>query len=97
MQFAKSLRPRIKSGEITTSIRIWIRQRVREGKRYRLDEGWIEINTVKEIALGDVTPSMAKESGFQGLVDLLKVAKHGKGERVFLVSFTYIGSGKSTS
>jgi len=55
-----------------------------------LDDGWIEIRSVTEMALEDITPVMARESGFQGLADLLKIAKHGRGERVFLVSFIYL-------
>jgi len=90
MQFTKSLKRRIKSGELTTSIRIWKSQRVTEGKRYRLDEGWIEVQSATEMALEDITSNMARESGFQGLADLLKTAKHGRGERVFLVSFIYL-------
>ena len=92
MQFTKSLKTQIKHGEVTTSIRIWKTQRVSEGKRYRLDEGWIEVHSVMEISLQDVTPKMARESGFSGLADLLKVAKHGKGERVFFIRFSYIDS-----
>ena len=30
-----------------------------------------------------------RRSGFQGMVDLLKIAKHGPGERVYLVEFEY--------
>jgi hypothetical protein len=30
------------------------------------------------------------ESGFLGVIDLLKVAKHGKGENLYLVRFDYI-------
>jgi hypothetical protein len=33
---------------------------------------------------------LARESGFLGLVDLLKVAKHGKGENIYLVRFHYL-------
>ncbi len=32
---------------------------------------------------------MARESGFEGVVDLLKTAKHGKGARVYLATFAY--------
>ena len=39
--------------------------------------------------LADVTPELARRSGFQGVVDLFKVAKHGPGERVYLVEFEY--------
>lgn len=33
---------------------------------------------------------LARESGFLGGVDLLKVAKHGKGENIYLVRFHYV-------
>jgi hypothetical protein len=36
------------------------------------------------------TPALARKSGFSGVVDLLKIAKHGPGENVYLVEFNYI-------
>jgi hypothetical protein len=42
-----------------------------------------------EISLADVTPELARRSGFAGVVELLKIAKHGAGSRVFLVEFRY--------
>ena len=39
---------------------------------------------------GEITPELARESGFEGVIDLLKVAKHGKGEYVYLVRFHYL-------
>ena len=60
------------------------------GNRYRMDEGEIEIDSITPIGLPDITPELARESGFLGVVDLLKVAKHGKGERIFLIRFHYI-------
>jgi hypothetical protein len=33
---------------------------------------------------------LARESGFLGVLDLLKVAKHGKGENIYLVRFHYV-------
>ena len=38
----------------------------------------------------DVTPELARASGFKGVVDLLKTAKHGRGENVYLVRFHYV-------
>jgi hypothetical protein len=31
-----------------------------------------------------------RESGFLGVLDMLKVAKHGKGENIYLVRFHYV-------
>jgi hypothetical protein len=92
MQFLRSLRPRVRSGEITSSVRIWRSARVSVGKRYAMDGGWVEIEAVREISIEDVSPEMARDSGFEGLVDLLKTAKHGEGTRVFLIRFHYVSA-----
>ncbi|MGD0730588.1 MAG: ASCH domain-containing protein [Terracidiphilus sp.] len=90
MVFAKRLREGVMSGQITSSIRIWMSPRVKVGNRYRMGEGEIEIESITPIGFPDITPELARESGFLGVVDLLKVAKHGKGENVFLIRFHYI-------
>jgi hypothetical protein len=89
MIFTKRLREPVMNGEITCSVRIWQRPHVKVGGRYPLGPGAIEVTALREITLADVTPELARRSGFAGLVDLLKVAKHGPGERVFLVEFEY--------
>ena len=90
MMFTRRLRERVKAGEITCSVRIWTRPHVKVGNRYAMDEGEIEVDSVLPMSLPDVTPELARESGFKGVVDLLKVAKHGRGENVYLVRFHYV-------
>jgi hypothetical protein len=90
MVFTKRLRDGVRRGEITCSVRIWMRPHVTVGKRYRMDEGEIEVDSIKPIGLPDITPQLARESGFLGIVDLLKVAKHGKGENIYLIRFHYL-------
>lgn len=51
--------------------------------------GHIEVTAIRQIELSDITPELARRSGFEGVVDLLKVAKHGPGQNVYLVDFTY--------
>ena len=89
MTFTKHLREPIMRGEITCSVRIWQRAHVKVGGRYRLGDGAIEVTGMREISLDDITPDLARRSGFAGVVDLLKTAKHGPGERVYLVDFEY--------
>ncbi len=89
MTFTKRLREPIMRGEITCSVRIWRRAHVKPGGRYRLGDGAVEVTSIREISMGDITPDLARRSGFLGVVDLLKVAKHGPGERVYLVEFEY--------
>ncbi len=91
MQFTKRLREPVMRGEVTCSVRIWQKPHVKLGGRYPLGPGEIEVTSLREIGMGDITPDLARRSGFLGVVDLLKVAKHGPGERVFLVEFRYKG------
>jgi hypothetical protein len=96
MDFTKRLRPGVQRGEITCSIRIWQSPRVKTGNRYAsTGVGQIEVDSIEPIELGDVTPELARESGFNGVVDLLKIAKHGSGTNVYLVRFHYVRPGKA--
>jgi hypothetical protein len=90
MVFAKRLREGIRRGEITCTVRIWMRLQVRVGGRYQMEEGEIEVDSIESIGLPDITPELARESGFLGVLDLLKVAKHGQGENIYLIRFHYI-------
>ena len=75
MVFTKRLREGVRRGEITCSVRIWTRPHVKVGARYRMDEGAIEVDSIKPIGFPDITPELARESGFLGVIDLLKIAK----------------------
>ena len=86
----RALRDRIRRGEITTTVRLWQRPHVKAGGRYALPPGEILVTKIFEVSLADVTPELARQSGFVGVVDLLKVAKHGPGRRVFVIEFRYV-------
>jgi hypothetical protein len=89
MQFTKRLRDPVRRSEVTCSVRIWKTPRVKVGNKYKLGDGNIVVDKIRQIELGDVTPALARKSGFAGVVDLLKVAKHGAGQNVYLVDFHY--------
>jgi hypothetical protein len=89
MTFTKRLREPVMRGEVTCSVRIWKRAHVKVGGRYALGPGFVEVKSIRQIELGDITPALARRSGFAGVVDLLKVAKHGAGENVYLIDFEY--------
>ena len=94
MDFTRRLRPGVQRGDITCSIRIWHSPRVKAGKRYdSTGVGQIEIDSIRQIAMSDITPELARESGFDGVVDLLKIAKHGAGRNVYLVRFHPVTAG----
>ena len=67
-----------------------MRPHVKVGGRYRMEEGEIEVDSILPIEIADITPDLARASGFMGVVDLLKVAKHGRGENVYLIRFHYL-------
>lgn len=91
MIFLEKLREGIRSGEITTTIRIWQRPHVRVGGRYSLPPGHVVVDSIMPIAVRDITGEMARDSGFDGVVDLLKVAQHGSGRNVYFITFHYEG------
>lgn len=89
MHFTKHLRAPIVRGEITCSIRIWHKPRMKVGGRYALEHGFVRVTKIREIALSDITPELARRSGFAGVVDLLKTARHGAGQNVYLIDFVF--------
>ena len=90
MVFAKQLREGVRRGEITCSVRIWTHPHVKVGGRYRMEAGEVAIDSVERIELSEITPELARESGFAGVADLLKIARHGKGQNVYLIRFRYL-------
>jgi hypothetical protein len=48
------------------------------------------VDSIETIGFPDITPELARESGFLGVLDLLKVAKHGRGENIYLIRFHYV-------
>ena len=55
-----------------------------------MEEGEIEVDSIEPIRLPDISHELARASGLLGVLDLLKVAKHGKGQNIYLVRFHYI-------
>jgi hypothetical protein len=80
----------VRRGDITFSVRIWQSPRVKAGALYPMEEGHILIQSIERIAIEDITGDLARRSGFDGVIDLLKTAKHGSGTNVYLVEFEYI-------
>jgi hypothetical protein len=89
MLFASRLREGVKDGRITCSVRIWTRPRVKAGGIYPMESGHIVVEAIRPISLGDIDGELARRSGFDGVVDLLKVARHGSGRNVYLIDFRY--------
>lgn len=93
MLFSKHLREGIRRGRITCSVRIWTQPHVKVGGRYQMDEGQIVVDSIVPIRLREITRDLARESGFASVKDLLQTAKHGRGDRVYLIRFHYLRPG----
>ena len=89
MVFTKRLREGIRRGRIKCSVRVWMRPHVKVGGRYPMDDGHIVVESIEPIEMDDITHDLARESGFASVDDLLQIARHGKGENVYLIRFHY--------
>jgi hypothetical protein len=69
MTFTKRLREGVRRGDITCSVRIWTGPHVTVGTRYRMEEGEIEVDSIEPIGFPDITPQLARASGFLGILD----------------------------
>jgi hypothetical protein len=59
------------------------------GGRYALPPGEIEVLSITGLTRDELTPELARRSGFASIEDLLETARHGSGECIFLVEFRY--------
>jgi hypothetical protein len=58
-----------------------------------MDDGQIEVDSIVPIDLADITYDLARESGFSSVNELLQIARHGKGDNVYLIRFHYLPPG----
>jgi hypothetical protein len=58
-----------------------------------MDDGHIVVDSIMPIRLRDITHDLARESGFRSVNDLLGTAKHGRGNKVYLIRFHYLPPG----
>src|SRR5215510_10173848 len=93
MMFSKHLREAVRHGRIRCTVRIWMRPHVKIGGWYPMEEGHVVVDSIAHISIDDVTDELARESGFESVDDLLRTAKHGAGDNVYLIRFHYMPPG----
>ena len=74
-------------------MRIWTRPHVKVGGRYPMDDGTIVVDSIAPMRKKDLTSDLARESGFASVKDLLTVARHGPGDKMYLIRFHYLPPG----
>ena len=55
MEFSRELRDDVLAGDITLSVRLWKRSRVKEGGRYRVGLGEIEVDAIELVPFVAIT------------------------------------------
>ena len=93
MQFTKHLRESIRRGRIRCTVRVWTHPHVKVGNRYRMEDGHVVVDAISEITIEDITHDLARESGFASVEELLSIARHGRGDNVYLIRFHYLPPG----
>ena len=93
MVFTKRLREGVRRGRIRCSVRIWTKPHVKADGRYPMGDGHIVVDSIVPIRIRDITSDLARESGFESVKDLLEIARHGVGRKVYLIRFHYLAPG----
>ena len=76
MEFSRELRNDVLGGEITLSVRLWKRPRVKQGGRYRVGLGEIEVDAIELVPFAAVTALDVKRAGERDLETLRQRAAH---------------------
>ena len=63
MDFSRELRNDVLAGDITLSVRLWKRPRVKEGGRYRVGLGEIEIDAIELLPFAAITEADVRRAG----------------------------------
>jgi hypothetical protein len=74
--FSPDLRERVAAGDITVSVRLWQRPKVKVGGRYASNGFTIEVDAVEELPFSAVTPKDVALSGEADRETLRRRAAH---------------------
>jgi hypothetical protein len=76
VEFSRELREDVLSGRITLSVRLWKRPKVKEGGRYRVGPGEIEVDSVELVPFAAVTRGDVRRAGEPDRDTLRRRAAH---------------------
>jgi hypothetical protein len=97
MEFSPELRSDVLAGEITLSIRLWKRARVKPGGRYRVGLGEIEVDTIELVPFATITSADVRRAGELDREALRARAAHagpiGEDTLVYRVEFHVTNAG----
>jgi hypothetical protein len=97
MEFSRELRDDVLAGDITLSVRLWKRPRVKEGARYRVGPGEIEIDALELVPFAAVSDEDVRRSGERDRDTLRERAAHagpiGEDTLVYRIEFHAVSLG----
>jgi len=76
VQFSPELRDPVLAGEVTLSVRLWTRPKVKVGNRYRVGPGHIEVDEIELMPFASVTPDDVARCGETDRESLRRRAAH---------------------
>ncbi len=76
MEFSRELRNDVLAGDITVSVRLWQRPRVKPGGRYRVGLGEIEIDAIELVPFSAITARDVRRAGEPDRETLRRRAAH---------------------
>ena len=97
MQFSPELRDDVASGEITISVRLWQRPRVKAGGRYRVGLGAIEVDSIELVPFSAISEDDVRRAGEPDRETLRRRAAHAgpidEDTLVYLIEFHPLSPG----
>ncbi|HEY1711940.1 MAG TPA: ASCH domain-containing protein [Solirubrobacteraceae bacterium] len=91
MEFSPELRDDVASGDITLSVRLWQRPRVKTGGRYRVGLGEIEVVSIELVPFSAITAEDVRRAGEPDRETLRSRAAHAgpieEDTLVYLIEF----------
>ncbi|MGA2009154.1 MAG: hypothetical protein ABSH51_01280 [Solirubrobacteraceae bacterium] len=76
MEFSRELRNDVLAGDITLSVRLWKRPQVKQGGRYRVGPGEIEVDGIELVPFAAVTGKDVRRAGETDREALRRRAAH---------------------
>ena len=76
MEFSRELRNDVLAGDITVTVRLWQRPRVKAGGRYRVGLGQIEVDAIELVPFAAITSEDVRRAGEPDRETLRRRAAH---------------------
>ena len=76
VEFSRELRNDVRAGDITLSVRLWKRPRVKQGGRYRVGPGEIQVDAVELVPFATITAGDVRRAGEPDRETLRQRAAH---------------------